>query len=287
MDGTVLSLWRYPVKSMLGEELDASAVGDRGLAGDRGYALIDRETGKVGSAKNPKKWPNLFDCRAEFLESPDPQAELPPVRITLPDGSTVSSADADVDEALSQVVRRPVTLSRTPPPEPVLEEQWPDMEGLSPEGLRDTVTDEKMGGFEAPGTFFDAAPLLMLTTSTLRRLGELYPSGRFDVRRFRPNIVVELEETGFAENAWIGHPVAVGDEVRVNVVAADPRCVMVTLPQGELPKDPGILRTAAQHNRIDVLDMGRYPCVGVYAAVTAGGTVRRGDRVAAKVAATA
>ena len=286
MDGAVRSLWRYPVKSMLGEELDASAVGVRGLAGDRGYALIDRETGKVGSAKNPKKWPNLFDCRAEFLESPDPEAELPPVRITLPDGSTVSSDDPDVDEALSRVVRRPVTLSRTPPPEPVLEEHWPDMEGLSPEGHRDTVTDEKMG-LAAPGTFFDAAPLLVLTTSTLRRLGELYPSGRFDVRRFRPNIVVELEDSGFVENAWIGHAVAVGDEVQVNVVAGDPRCVMVTLPQGDLPKDPGILRTAAQHNRIEVLDMGRYPCVGVYAVVTAAGTVRRGDLVAAQVAATA
>ncbi len=68
--GTVVSLWRYPVKSMLGEELNSSYVTERGLIGDRAYALIDQKTGKVASAKNPRKWGKLFDFRAAFIEDP-------------------------------------------------------------------------------------------------------------------------------------------------------------------------------------------------------------------------
>src|SRR5260370_277120 len=58
--GSVLSVWRYPVKSMLGEELKSTRVTERGLLGDRAYALLDRETAKVASAKHPRKWPSLF-----------------------------------------------------------------------------------------------------------------------------------------------------------------------------------------------------------------------------------
>jgi uncharacterized protein YcbX len=133
---------------------------------------------------------------------------------------------------------------------------------------RDTVTD-----FELPaGTFFDSAVLHLLTTATIDRFRTLYPEGRFEVRRFRPNIVVSTEpdEQGIAENDWIGRTVAIGDEVRLAITGPCPRCVMVTLPQGDLPKDSGILRTAAQHNGVNV---------GVYGSVTSGGTVRRGDPV--------
>jgi uncharacterized protein len=278
--GTITAIWRYPVKSMLGEELDASAVTEQGLLGDRAYALVDVETGKVASAKNPKHWPNLFQCHAALTEPPESVRELPPVRITLPDGATVTSDDPGVDDALSGVVGRRVTLERTAPAEPVLEEYWPDMEGLSPEGHRDTVTDERMSTAAPPGTFFDLAPLGVLTTATLDRLRELYPQGRFDVRRFRMNLVVQVDAEGFVENDWIGHTVAVGDGVSLPVILADPRCVMTTLAQGDLPKDPGILRTAAQYNRVEIPGSGRYPCVGVYATVAAGGRVRRGDPVA-------
>jgi uncharacterized protein YcbX len=139
------------------------------------------------------------------------------------------------------------------------------MEGLD---FRDTVTD-----FDLPeGTFFDCAVVHVLTTATLDRLRELYPAGRFEARRFRPNVVVETD-TGvkdFVENAWIGRTLALGDEVRLNITGPCPRCVMTTLPQGDLPKDPGILRTAAQHNQVNV---------GVYAAVLQGGTIRRGDPI--------
>jgi len=139
------------------------------------------------------------------------------------------------------------------------------MEGLD---HRDTVTE-----FTLPeGTFFDCATVHLLTTATLDRLRELYPQGRFEVRRFRPNIVVQLAsgETSFAENAWVGHTLSIGDEVSLGITGPCGRCVMTTLAQGDLSKDPGILRTAAQHNQVNV---------GVYAAVMRGGTIRRGEPV--------
>jgi uncharacterized protein len=281
--GTITAIWRYPVKSMIGEELDDSAVTEQGLLGDRAYALVDAETGKVASAKNPKRWPNLFQCHAALTEPPETARELPSVRITLPDGATVTSDDPSVDDALSDVVGRRVTLERTAPAGAVFEEYWPDMEGLSPEGHRDTVTDERLGMSAPPGTFFDLAPIGVLTTATLDRLGELYPQGQFDVRRFRMNLIVDVDADGFVENDWIGHTLAVGDGVSLQVTVADPRCVMITLPQGDLPKDPGILRTAAQHNRVEIPGSGPYPCVGVYATVAAGGRFGRGDPVALKL----
>jgi uncharacterized protein len=278
--GTITAIWRYPVKSMMGEELDASAVTEQGVLGDRAYALVDAENGKVASAKNPKRWPNLFQCHAALTEPPEAARELPPVRITLPDGATVTSDDPGVDEALSGLVGRRVTLESTAPAEPVLEEYWPDMEGVSPEGHRDTVTDVRIGMAAPAGTFFDLAPMGVMTTATLHRLEQLYPQGRFDVRRFRMNLIVDVDGDGFVENGWIGHTLEVGDGVSLPVTIADPRCVMITLPQGDLPKDPGILRTAAQHNRVEIPGAGLYPCVGVYATVEAGGNVSRGDPVA-------
>jgi len=277
--GTVTAIWRYPVKSMLGEEIGASAVTDQGLLGDRAYALVDAETGKVASAKNPKRWPNLFQCHAELAEPPESAGKMPPVRIRLPDGTEVSSDEPSVDDTLSDMVGRRVTLESTAPSEAVFEEYWPDMEDISPEGHRDTVTDERLGMAAPPGTFFDLAPMAVLTTATLQRLGELYPQGSFDVQRFRMNLIVDPDADGFVENEWIGHTLAVGDGVSLPVTLADPRCVMITLPQGDLPKDPGILRAAAQHNRLDIPGVGLYPCVGVYAGVASGGTVRRGDPV--------
>jgi uncharacterized protein YcbX len=261
----VVSLWRYPVKSMMGEELNATEVTERGLLGDRAYALVDGSDGKVATAKNPRKWPQLFDFRATFVEPPRPAAKVPPVRIALPDGTTITSDQGDLNRILSNALNREVTLGAAQRGAVHAEEYWPDMEGLD---HRDTVTD-----FTLPeATFFDCAVVHLLTTATLDRLRELYPQGRFEVRRFRPNIVVQLGsgEKSFAENAWIRHRLAIGDEVRLNITGPCARCVMTTLPQGDLPRDSGILRTAAQHNQANV---------GVYAAVMRGGTIRRGDPV--------
>ena len=263
---SVVSLWRYPVKSMMGEELNATEVTSHGLLGDRAYALVDRADGKVATAKNPRKWPQLFDFRATFSQPPHAAANRPPVRITLPDGTTVSSDQADLNPILSNALHREVTLGAAGRGAATAEEYWPDMEGLD---HRDTVTD-----FILPEeTFFDCAVVHLLTTATLDRLGELYPQGRFEARRFRPNIVVQpgSDERSFVENAWIGHTLVIGDDaVRLNVTGPCARCVMTTLAQGDLPRDPGILRAAAQHNRVNV---------GVYGAVVRGGTIRRGDPV--------
>src|SRR6266849_8950403 len=112
--GSIVSLWRYPVKSMMGEELNSAEVTKGGLQGDRAYALIDTSDGKVASAKNPRKWPTLFDFRAVLADAPRPGAKVPPVRITLPEGTIVNSEQPDVHRTLSKVLKREVTLSALP-----------------------------------------------------------------------------------------------------------------------------------------------------------------------------
>lgn len=274
-EATVVGLWRYPVKSMMGEELNAADIGPRGVLGDRAFALGDSADGKIVTAKNPRKWPRMFEYRAAYVERPRAGAPLPAVRITTPYGSEVVSSDNAIDRQLSDALGRAVTLRALDAPsrEAVMaaaaggggmaEEYWPDMDGFR---FRDTVTEFPL----AQGTFFDATPLHLLSTSTIDALRKLYPGGRFEVRRFRPNIVVSVPGAeGFAEDAWLGRTLEVGD-AQITVVAGCPRCVMTTLPQGDLPADPGILRTAAQHHAGNV---------GVYATVTRAGAVRRGDTV--------
>ena len=259
----VMSLWRYPVKSMLGEELNASEVTERGLLGDRAYALFDPVTGKVASAKNPRKWARIFDFRAAFVDPPRPDASLPPVRVTCPDGTIIQSDAPDINRVLSKALGRDVRFVTSAPEKPSLEEYWPDIEGLA---HREKVTDEAM----PPRTFFDLATLHLLTTATLAQLRELNPEGRFETRRFRPNFVVQPVERhrGFVEDTWIGKNLIIGDHARIRVTGPCLRCVMTTLPQGDLPQDGGILRTAAKHHGVTV---------GVYATVVRGGLVRRGD----------
>jgi uncharacterized protein YcbX len=267
--GSVVALWRYPVKSMMGEELNASEVTERGLVGDRQFAVLDASTGKVAGAKNPRKWGDFFDFRAAYVEPPKSGSKLPAVRLTLPDGTVVMSDQRDLPRVLTRALGREVAFAEAQGDDESkgaqAEEYWPDMEGLD---FRDTVTD-----FELPeGTFFDLAVVHLLTTATIDRLRALYPEGRFEVRRFRPNIVVATlpGQEGFVENEWIDHTIAIGDEVRLRVTGPCPRCVMTTLPQGDLPKDAGILRAAAQNNQANV---------GIYADVIASGTIRRGDRI--------
>jgi uncharacterized protein YcbX len=267
---------------MMGEELNAAAVTDRGLLGDRVFAFIDAADGKVASAKNPRKWGALFDHRAAFVLPPQLGMPLPPVRITLPDGSTVDTDSAEIDAALSASLGRNGRLSSRPPSDAAFEEYWPDIEGLS---HRQTVTDERAALGSPPGTFFDYAAVHILTTASLNRLRDLYPRGRFESRRFRPNIVIECgDESGSVENGWIGCTLSVGDDVRLRVTDPAPRCVMPTLPQGDLPMDPGILRTLAQHNRVTGGEAlgpdGIYRATaGVYARVVHAGVIHRGDTV--------
>jgi uncharacterized protein YcbX len=279
MSARIENLYRYPVKSMLGEEIVTTAVGARGLFGDRAYALVDQETGKVVSAKNPRRWRVLFDCRAVYIEEPRAESENAPVRITLPDGTTVDSDDPQVHEIVSRVVGRSVRLETTAPEGPVIEVLSPIIEGI-PEAQQEIVGDTDIA-VVAPGTFFDAAPLHVVTTATLSHLAGLAPQSSFAASRFRPNVVVAIEgESGFVENRWVGSTVTLGTEVNASVFLAAPRCVMTTLAQAELPRDLAVLQTVARHNRFDIPGLGPSSCVGVYALVTTGGTARRGDPVA-------
>ena len=264
--------WRYQVKSMQGEQLNQTQVTERGLLGDRASALRDNSNGKIATAKNPRKWPNLFDYSAVLLGGPAVGEELPAARITFPDGTTLATDHAQTSRMLSAALERDVTLEaieRSESPrasnKETSEEYWLDMEGLE---HRDTVTE-----FNLPeGTFFDTAVVHILTKATLDRLHELYPEGRFEVPRFRPNIVVSPTDgsKGFIENQWLGRTVAIGERVRIKIDLSCARCVMTTLAQRDLPKDSGILRTAAQHNQVNV---------GVYASVVRAGKIRVGDMV--------
>ncbi len=261
--GTIAALFRYPVKSMRGEELDSSEVTDRGLLGDRAYALVNVETGKVVSAKNPRKWSNLLDFTSRFVEPPHRPDAMPPARITTPDGASLDTDDPDFDGQLSELLGRSVRLSSSAGEAPRIEGYWPDYDWLE---APDKTFEVKL----PPGTFFDAAVVHLLTTTTLDSLRASRPQSRFELPRFRPNIVIALSDDseGFPENDWAGRTLRLGDEVRLAISGPCPRCVMTTVSQGDLPKDPDVLRTVVQRNAGNV---------GVLASVIRGGTVHRGD----------
>jgi uncharacterized protein YcbX len=284
--GTVSAVWRFPVKSMQGELLEAGEVTRAGIVGDRAYALVDKETGKVVSAKHPKKWSQVLSCRARFVETPLAGKELPPVQIDLPDGTTVMTDAPDASADLTHFFGRDVELAAAAPRDYTIEQYHPDLD-YDPEH-RDELIDQKLGAayFNERGlpsavpeeAFFDLFPLSVLATSTLKQLAELQPESNFDVRRFRMNVIVETPTGGFVDNGWVGRQLEVGSEVRLNVALPDPRCVMPSLAQPGLDKDGDVLRTLAAHNRLDVGGTG-YPCAGVYAVAQSPGTVRTGDEV--------
>lgn len=266
--GAVAAIYRYPVKSMMGEELNSTYISQQGLLGDRAYALVDDTDGKVASAKNPRKWPNLFNFRAAYTTLLQPGMALPPVHIMLPDGMYTTSEAPGCNDLLSSAVLRKVTLQAN--------ERNNEPVAGNTENYRLADMQDNMGAetdFDLlEGTYFDGAVLHLLTTSTINRFRELYPQGRFETRRFRPNIVMDTgnEAAGFTENDWIGRTLCIGNEVQLSITRPCPRCVMTTLPQGDLPGDLGVLRTAARYNKANA---------GVYTAVLQGGAIYRGDRV--------
>jgi uncharacterized protein YcbX len=280
--GSVKEIWRYPVKSMAGERLAAAEVGPQGLHGDRGWAVRDELHGGIRGAK---KIPDLMRCDARYLAEPA-ASRAGDVEVRLADGTTVRSDAPDVHARLTASLGTPVTLwplqpadqldhyRRGAPTHADLEQELrsifalepgeplPDLSGLPPELLE----------FESPpGTYFDAFPLLVLTQASLVRLQELAPDSRIDVRRFRPNFVVETPEeaAGFVESAWTGRRLRIGGMV-AEVTIDCMRCVMTTLPVDDLPKDPRIMRTLVREAR---------QCLGVYARVAEPGRVTTGDEV--------
>ncbi|MEU6200695.1 MOSC N-terminal beta barrel domain-containing protein [Streptomyces sp. NPDC047061] len=280
--GTVAALYRYPVKSMLGEAVIAVAVTERGFAGDRGYAVLDG-TGAVGSAKHPRKWGELLRCRSRLDDSGA-------VRVVLPDGTALSVEDPDLDMQLSKLLGRQVFVSAVVPEHSRLERAVPDYEGGVPDVVRETASVDATGasittGGVASGTFFDFGQVHLVTTASLHRMRTVYPAGDFDARRFRPNLVADTDEgPGFPEDAWPGSRLRVG-EALFRVVVPTPRCVVPTLGHDELPPDPGIMRAVARDHRIPVFDLGRLSCLGVYLDVLEAGTVRVGDVITVQEAA--
>ena len=278
--GTVSEIRRYPVKSMLGEELQSATLAPRGVTGDRDFALIDDETGKVISVKRPKRWGRIFELTAA--------SGADGVTVGFPGGATFAIEDPELAKRLSTFFGRAVSVASTPPPTATFDEVWmKDLKnGVDPyfdlpwrtEGDEEQLIDA--GQFMGPsGNFFNFGAVHLVTTGTTRRLTELAPESRFDAHRFRPNIVVETEADGFVETEWQGRTLTIGD-VSLGVTFTVPRCVMTTLEQDDLPADPDVLRTITAHNAVDVLGTGtRYPCVGVYADVVASGSIEVGQAV--------
>jgi hypothetical protein len=229
ISGTVQELWRYPVKSMRGERCERVWLDQRGVLGDRLYAVRD-EAGKFGSGKTTRRFRRI-DGLLRFRAVYDGEIPL----LTFADGATQRGDDPAIHAALSAHLGMSVTLSR-----------------------------------EAEISHFDAGPLHLLTTASMRTLGATLTAGALDGRRFRPNILVETAASGFPEDAWQGQVLAVGTTVRLRVVERTERCVMVGLAQDGLPDDARILRAVARVNAARL---------GVYADVLTPGVIRIGDRI--------
>src|SRR5580698_1036798 len=274
--GTVKELFRYPVKSMLGERLERLEIGERGVIGDRAWALRESANGKIVSAK---KFAHMLDLRAAYEAQPR-EKEPAPIRINLPDGRTLHAADADASELLSAELGREVAIER-------MEAGQHSRAGIDPGTIFGDVPIEnvmpQLNATTMPdsfslmrGTFFDSATMHVLATGTLAHVRALVGDGaQLDARRFRPNIVVDTgtEANGFVEDEWIGKTLEVGDEAAgVKIIAMEPalRCVMTTHRQEDLARDLRIIRAAAQFHKAKV---------GVFAAIGAVGIVRVGDPV--------
>jgi uncharacterized protein YcbX len=283
--GQVQEIGRFPVKSMLGEAPERAAVGASGLAGDRAYALVDAATGKVASAKDPRLWAGLLAFRAAYAGD---AAAGAPVEVTLPDGTQVRSDDAGAGDRIGEAVGRPVRLEGTPAAGGQYDYVW-EVDGLAPDevvtGSQSGVTAEGRPlstmpmALMAPGTFQDVAPITIMTTAALAAMARLHPDGRWDPARFRNNLLLDVPGEGIVEQGWLGRRVAVGDDLVLEVTFPSPRCVMTTLPQGDLPRDREILRTVARENRQEFAGLGRWACLGVYATVVEPGDVAVGDTV--------
>jgi uncharacterized protein YcbX len=286
--GAIAQLWRYPVKSMVGERIAHAELDERGLVGDRGWAARDEERGGIRGAK---KIGPLMRLQARYLDEPTARNRAPHVEITLPDGAgTITSDDARVHDVVSEALDHRVTLwplqpasdtdhyRRGPSDSDDIVEELRDIFGRTEtEPLPDlSVFPPEIVEFESPpGTYYDAFPIHLVTTTSLRMLARLSPSSDVDVRRFRPNVLVDTSDAdgdGFPEADWLGKRLTLGNGVEVEVVAPCPRCVMVTRRVGDdLGQDRPLLRTIVREADQNL---------GVYATVVNGGRIAEGDRVA-------
>lgn len=248
---TIEELWRYPVKSMQGERLDACRVDAAGLDGDRRYGLVTPEGYVLSGKSEPRVLLGAARTRA------DGEIEL-----DLPHGVRTASDDPDVDTLLSAWLDRPVRLHRSGAKEQFLIHHQLLID--DPSVTKDFPTP--------PGAYFDSRSTLhLLSRASLRAAAASYPGGEWDVRRFRPNIVVSFagDEPGFAEARWIGGTVALGG-VEAVVRKATERCVLTTRAQPGLKRDLDIYRTIAKLNDTNL---------GIYLIARTEGSLAVGDRV--------
>ncbi len=272
----VSQLWRYPVKSMIGESVEAVELDDHGVVGDRVWAARDLQRGGIRGAK---KIGPLMTLAARAVDGGHAE-------ITLPDGSVTTTGASDVDELVSAAIDHPVRLEALRPAADLehYRRGGPDSDDMlaelrsvfgreGDEPLPDlSVFPPEIIEFESPpGTYYDAFPLMVLTEAALLALREALPGSVVDVRRFRPSLVIDTgDPAGHPEFDWVGRRARVGGAV-VEFGAACPRCVMVTRQvTATIPTDRAVLRHIVRD-----LDQN----VGVYATVVEHGAVAAGDPV--------
>jgi len=245
----VAELWRHPVKSLQGESTDEAVVEDPGLAGDRQWGIVDCETGMVLTAR---RVPSLLLASARLTETG--------VELLLPDGDVLMAPSAHTDDVLSNWIGRRVALVRAESTGPGVGEYFEDA----------TDDNSAVVSWTMPqGRFVDALPLLVVTTASLRQGRALHPAGAWETRRFRPNIVIDVEDDGWIEDGWCGRTVRVGTAAVRPVVPCE-RCTMVTRAQPGLDRDLDVFKSLARHHGATF---------GVWSTVQTPGVVRVGDEV--------
>ncbi|GAB3003004.1 MOSC domain-containing protein [Amycolatopsis acidiphila] len=264
----VVALWRYPVKSTLGEEMAELRVDSGGVDGDRALAVIDTFTGFVATAKHPRLWRMLLEFAAMTEDR---------VFITFPDGTKLPADAPAVAPRLSAVLGRSITVSGIRPDGASVERPAP--EDVLDHGVTAVVSAQTLEiGQGSPGcSFVDHSPVHLITTATLRHLGT-------ESVRYRPNLIVDTPPgtAAFVENSWLGREIQIGDDAgaRLRVTIPTPRCAVPSLAHGALPRDPDAVRTVMKGNRIEVPGFeGAKPCAGAYAEVIRSGTVRVDDPI--------
>ena len=273
-NASVANIYRYPVKSMMGEALSEADIGEFGIAGDRGWAVRDE---KRGGIRGGKKIPQLMTLAAQS----GPAAPL----ITAPDGDSASASSEGINEWLSDKLNHPVTLWPLLPAEQLdhYRRGAPDTEDfeqelravfgrLPDEPLPDLTGFEELLEFESPpGTYFDAFPISVMSQQSLATMNQLNGDSLFDVRRFRPNLLVDISGSDhpFPEQAWVGKTLSIGS-VKLKIEMTCPRCSMTTRGFDDLPQDAQIMRKLVANSEGNL---------GTYASVVQAGKVFAGDSV--------